>query len=148
VLSGENLLGVTPLYYQGRERLFGELSVRKEGFQSAVLNLDAINEGRGSVNLVPIVSGAAFGNDNGANSPFLRKGSKDLAKIAAGSTMVLSGVFAAYFKGKANRTFDSYLTTSNPGDLNLTRYYDSMSAYSLVISEVSFAVLAYLLLSD
>lgn len=62
--------------------------------------------------------------------------------------MIVSGVLSAYLKDQANREFDRYLQSRDPAQLTSTRRLDRASAITLAISQVSFAVLTYLLLSE
>lgn len=67
--------------------------------------------------------------------------------VVAGAGL-LSGIAAAYFKQKADRVFDDYQQTSDPSLLENTRRYDRWSGVALMIFELSFAALTYLLLSE
>jgi hypothetical protein len=62
--------------------------------------------------------------------------------------MILSGVTSAYFKDQANKEFDRYLQSKNPSSLSTTNRLDREAAISLVISQISFVVLSYLLLRE
>ncbi|MCX6144801.1 MAG: hypothetical protein NTZ35_16470 [Ignavibacteriales bacterium] len=66
----------------------------------------------------------------------------------SGLTMILSGVTSAYFKDQANKEFGRYLLSKNPASLSTTNKLDREAAISLVISQMSFVVLSYLLLSE
>jgi hypothetical protein len=67
---------------------------------------------------------------------------------AAVGTGLLSGVASAFLKQKADRVFDDYQQTSDPSLLDNTRRYDRWSGVALMIFELSFAALTYLLLSE
>jgi len=67
---------------------------------------------------------------------------------AAGSTMIISGALSAYFKTSSDNTFDSYVVNRDPTLLSKVRRLDAWAGVSLIITEVSFGVLTYLLLSE
>jgi len=69
-------------------------------------------------------------------------------KFAAGGTMIISGVASAYFKDHSNKDFDSYVATGDPGLLSSTHRFDRLAGITLGISQLSFGLLAYLLLSE
>jgi hypothetical protein len=67
---------------------------------------------------------------------------------AAGTAMILSGITAAYLKDQANKDFDSYVQTRDPGALASTQSLDRQAGIALTITEVSLGVLLYLFLSE
>jgi hypothetical protein len=69
-------------------------------------------------------------------------------KYAAGATMIISGVASAYFKDRSNKDFDSYVATGDPSLLSSTHRFDRLAGATLAISQLSFGLLAYLLLSE
>ena len=67
---------------------------------------------------------------------------------AAAGVMVPSGILAAILKDRANREFSNYNSTLNPNALDASRRLDSQSDAVFVVTQVSFAILSYLLLSE
>ena len=74
--------------------------------------------------------------------------SKHWLTYTSASTMIASGVLSAYLKDRANGDFDQYLRTNDPALLSSTRRLDRQAAISLVVTQLSFALLTYLLLSE
>lgn len=66
----------------------------------------------------------------------------------AGGTMILSGALSAYLKTNSDNKFSRYVANRDPNLLNKVHELDSWAGASLFITEVSFGVLIYLLLSD
>ena len=66
--------------------------------------------------------------------------------ISAGTT-VLAGAAAAYFKIKADNRYSEYQKRGDPGALDRVRRLDRAAGVSLIISEMSFFLLSYLLIS-
>ena len=91
--------------------------------------------------LKPAVIPAWKGNEKGTNA-------HQWMKIAAGSAMVASGVLAAILKDRANTAFDQYNQTLDPGQLAASRRLDNQSAAAVVVTQLSLAVLSYLLLAE
>jgi hypothetical protein len=68
--------------------------------------------------------------------------------IAAGTSMVVSGIVAAYFKDQANKKFAAYLATGDAAKLDATHSFDKNSNTAFVFTQLSFALLSYILVSD
>jgi hypothetical protein len=66
----------------------------------------------------------------------------------AGAAMIVSGMTAAYLKDQANKDFDTYVQTRDPGTLATTQRLDRQAGVALTITEVSLGVLLYLFLSE
>lgn len=77
-----------------------------------------------------------------------REDAKAWSEYAAGATMILSGTLSAYLKTNSDNYFDSYVANRDPNLLSKVRRLDQWAGVSLIISELSFGVLTYLLLSD
>jgi hypothetical protein len=137
-------LGSTPLYARLSPPLAGELMIEREGFDSLRVPLAGIRNGLIRVRLhsrngVEAGDGLVV-NENLATDQWLT--------YASGTTMIVSGVASAYLKDRANRHFDAYSLTNSPADLSRTHTLDRQAAATLIISEISFAVLTYLLLAE
>jgi hypothetical protein len=68
-------------------------------------------------------------------------------EYVAAAGIIVSGIAAAYFKDQATKSFETYRITGNESALRKTQRYDDYSAVSLVLTQVSFGFLTYLLLS-
>ena len=66
----------------------------------------------------------------------------------AGGTMVLTGALSAYLKTNSDNKFNAYVASRDPNLLNRVHQLDTWAGVSLFVSEISFGVLTYLLLSD
>ncbi|MDP2886498.1 MAG: PEGA domain-containing protein [Ignavibacteria bacterium] len=148
VHSDGSVIGTTPLYARSHRSSPADLMIRKEGFDSLRIPLSEIKAGFVRVQLSP-KSGLGravrpadilVGNGAAATDHWLT--------YASGAASIVSGVASAYLKDRANRNFDSYLRTNNPADLSSTRRLDREAAAALIISQISFALLAYVLLSE
>lgn len=144
VYDQDRLIGTTPLYHRSAESLRSALRVRKEGYED--LYIDPVASGRFFSLKIP--DGAQPPDaDRGIESSAERAGTRLATYLSAGA-MVVSGVAAAYFKQKADHRFGLYAATRSERHLNATRRYDGYSGVALVLTELSFAVLTYLLLSE
>ena len=148
VHSDGSVIGMTPLYARSPSPGALDLIIQKEGFDSLRIPLSEIRAGFVRVQLSPKsgLGGAVrpgdvlVGNGAAATDHWLT--------YASGATMIVSGVASAYLKDRANRNFDSYLRTNSPADLSLTKRLDREAAAALIVSQISFAILAYFLLSE
>jgi len=134
---GDSTIGTTPMYYAGFP-----------GNQVIIFSKPGYEDG--SV-LAPADGGEVFCTLTGgeSRSPLrVSDQSKSLVPvIVASGTAVISGSLAAYFKIKADRSYDEYLLTGNPGALTRVDTFDKYSAVALVASQLSVIALSYLLLS-
>jgi hypothetical protein len=147
VLYRGNDLGTTPLFLASPARLTGEITIRKDGFvpQRLVIGNNGnstlaarLQPQPGAINLPPpeVLTESRM------------VGPSHWLTYASGSTMIVSGVVSAYLKDQANRKFDQFLLTRDPALLASTRRLDRGAAASLIVTQISFALLSYLLLSE
>ena len=141
-------LGETPMYLRSLARLSGELFVEKEGFEPQRVLLNKTEEQGIVARLLPKRSGGGTGPLDSLPADQKAISSQNWPLYASGSTMLVSGVLSAYLKDQANRAFDRYLQSRNPALLSSTRRLDRAAVIALVVSQLSFAVLSYLLLSE
>ena len=145
VTIGGTIAGTTPLYLQSPELIRENLFITKLGYDTLEVPIVDQNAGFLFARLNP-KSGFPRGTNPGVvpGAPT----SDQWLTYASGATMIGSGVLSAYLKDRANREFDRYMNTKDPGSLSLTRRLDKGAAAALVVSQISFAVLAYILLSE
>jgi hypothetical protein len=141
-------LGETPMYLRSLARLSGELLVEKEGFEPQRVLLNKTEEQGIVARLLPKRSVGGTGPLDSLPADQKAISSQNWPLYASGSTMLVSGVLSAYLKDQANREFDRYLQSRNPALLSSTRRLDRAAVIALVVSQLSFAVLSYLLLSE
>jgi hypothetical protein len=135
-------LGTTPLSYRSSVPLNNILELRKDGFRRQELPPGSI---RGIITMGVVDASVAASEI--AIAPSVEESASPWAEYVSAAGMVVSGVAAAYFKHQANAHFDTFRRTGNAASLEDTRRYDGYSAASLVVTQISFAVLAYLLLT-
>jgi hypothetical protein len=148
VLRDASLLGSTPLYLRSAVSMGGDLLIQKEGYDSLQVPLSERNNGLIHVQLK---AKNAFGGPDHSGDLLPSNGhlaTDHWLTYASGATMITSGVVSAYLKDRANREFDLYIQTNNAANLTSTRTYDRAAVATLLISSISFGVLAYLLLSE
>jgi hypothetical protein len=142
-----NDLGVTPLFLTSPVQLRGEIVVQKEGFVPQRLAIDGNENVSLAVRLQPEQGRPGLlPSDVLAESRAI--GPSHWLAYASGTTMIVSGVVSAYLKDQANRKFDQFLVTRDPALLASTRTLDREAAASLILTQISFALLSYLLLSE
>jgi hypothetical protein len=146
VIYDGSILGMTPLFISLPRPLTVGLTIQKPGYQTIEVPVNEIRKELLRLQLQPA------GPGSGPPPSDLR--GPDLVAIdhwptyASGFVMIASGVTSAYLKDQANREFDKYLATNDPSRLANTHRLDRGAAITLVISQISFAVLSYLLLSN
>jgi hypothetical protein len=147
VLYRGNDLGVTPLFLTIPTKLRGEIIVRKEGFVPQHLAIGGYENIIVAARLQPEQGKAGFSPPEVlAESKVI--GPSHWLTYASGSTLIVSGVISAYLKDQSNREFDQFLLTRDPALLASTRRLDRAAAASLIVTQLSFALLSYLLLSE
>ena len=147
VLYDGKLLGVTPLYVREAPFISGNLIIQKSGYDSLTVTQNEINEGFLRLRLRPVVGLGTAPVASGLRGPDL-VATDQWPTYVSGLAMIVSGVTSAYLKAQANKEFDRYLVTKNPASLSTTNRLDRGATISLVISQISFVVLSYLLLSE
>ncbi|MEX0736183.1 MAG: PEGA domain-containing protein [Bacteroidota bacterium] len=140
-------LGKTPLFLRRSSKVTGELTIEKEGYVPQKVSLDAARSST-SLRLQPLPETLANAAPEILPADYDLSGTDNWLTYTSFSSMVVSGVLSAHFKHQANRDFDSYLVTKDPALLNSTRRLDNWAAVTFVLTQVSFAVLTYVLLSD
>ena len=147
VLYKGKSLGATPLYVRGTSPLDGNMIIQKSGYDSLTIPSDEIKKGFLRLQLRPASGPGAALPAGDLRGPDLVATDR-WPTYVSGLTMILSGVTSAYFKDQANKEFDRYLLSKNPASLSTTNKLDREAAISLVISQISFVVLSYLLLRE
>jgi hypothetical protein len=141
-------LGPTPLYTRLPSKIAGDLIVQKEGYDSLRVPAGEMNLGLLKVQLSPRNGSGISSRPSdvlGINGAIPRD---HMMTYASGAAMIVSGVASAIMKDRANRNFDAYLQNNNAADLSATRRLDRGAAAALIVSQISFAFLAYFLLSE
>ncbi len=147
VVRGDSALGLTPYTVRVPRSPNAQISIHAEGFRDTVLVL------RTTTHHVRVVlqeaQGGTSGADEGARPVALNESSKAVwAQYAAAASTIGFGIATAYLKQEASRNFDLYVSTGDPKYQDMTRKYDKAAIWTLVITELSFALLAYLLLAE
>lgn len=145
VTVGGGIAGSTPLYLQSPGILQENLFISKPGFDTLVVPVGEQNAGYIRARLNPkagLPRGTVPGVASGSPT------TDHWLTYASGGTMIGSGVLSAYLKDRANKEFDRYMISKDPGSLSLTRKLDKGAAAALVVSQISFVILAYILLSE
>lgn len=141
ILLGDSLIGTTPLFASlpGTPAV---LTLRKEGYQSSAIILDASTRNY-RVQLQPV-------DEAGTPKPvYLADGNGQsmLPTFLAAGAAVASGAAAAYFKARADRTYALYRITGDATTLDQVRRNDLLSGIALAIAEISIGYLVIELLS-
>ena len=141
-------LGTTPLYYRAADPLNGTLLLKKAGYEPRAIALAPDHVIPLRIDLIPLDKAGPDKLPEVLPTDYRNGSSPRWMAYAAASTMIVSGVLSAYWKNQANHDFDVYNTTKDPALLSSTQHYDNLSGITIVLSHLSFALLAYLLLSD
>jgi hypothetical protein len=147
VLYDGKSLGVTPLYFRGDSSGAGNLIIRKSGYDSLSVPSNEIKGGFLRLQLRPVGDSGAVFSSSDLRGPDL-VATDHWPTYVSGLAMIVSGVTSAYLRDQANKEFDRYLVSKNPASLSTTNRLDREATISLVISQICFVVLSYLLLSE
>ena len=147
VAARDSALGITPYVYRSSEIGPAELSLRKDGYSDSTITVarsDATIRILLAANVQPSAGAATLGQlpatDPNAGGTW--------ATYAAAISMIGFGVASAYLNFEANKNYDLYVATDDQKYLDATHRYDRAALWSLALTQVSFGVLAYLLLSE
>jgi len=149
VASADSALGLTPFVYRSRETQTAKITLRKEGFRDTVVILYP------KPSVVRILLDPAAETNRATPARSLQdpisppdEGRPAWSAYVAAASTVGFGIATAYLKQEANRNFDLYLSTDDPRYNDATKRYDRAAVWTLVATELSFGLLAFLLLSD
>lgn len=144
VLSGDSLLGTTPL----RCTLEADslpLLVRKGRYRSSRVTLNRTAGGEALVTLDPLLPdmgpGLVFQDKSPLPEPQFRV-------IAAGATGLAAGIASIALKRHADDLYDQYRTNGLQETLDRTRRYDIYAGIGYLLLQASLGYLIYLLLFD
>jgi hypothetical protein len=132
VFSGDSLLGYTPLIIPLK---FDKLILKKEGFTEEVISL---NE-----NMTKVTASLEFVGELKKENFF----DKAISKVLFGS-MIALGATSAYFKIKADDSYDNYLKTGDIKYKDRTDEYDLVSGVTLGLTQINFGYLIYKIFFD
>jgi hypothetical protein len=138
-----NELGRTPLLYRSNTTLQGNVMLGLDDYKSVSV---AISE-KPSVVRLEYLRDSQPPSELTVEYPSVAPQRKWMS-IGSAAGMVVFGVAAAYFKDRANRDFERFASTADPAFLSSTDKYDRLSLISLIMTQATFGLLIYSLLSD
>jgi len=148
VFLRDSLIGRTPLVIRKEDATSTtDLLLRKQGYEDTRLGLVGSERGVVTAALKRTWYHEGTENyllttvDNGKRFPSVRV-------YLTGVSTVFSGAAAAYFKIKADKRYQSYLTSRDPSVLSETHRLDRAAAVALVAAQISIGLFAYFLLSE
>lgn len=147
VIKNDSVYGFTPLRLFSKEKLAGNILLRKSGYADKTISLDKYDFGSGITETLTPVSIAK--NDVWKNRSTNFNTKRNFPLIGILGAAVAGGTFASFhFKSKANDAYDRYLTSYNPADYDESKTNDTYSAIFLIASEITLGVLVYFLFGD
>jgi hypothetical protein len=142
-MMGDSVCGTTPLMIP----MTGggvNLSISKDGFNGITRRFEGDHE-QFHIDLersfIPKMNDGSL-----YLSPISSKGNTTVY-FSAGATL-LAGAAAAYFKIKADNSYSDYRLTGDPAALDKVHSLDTASGVSLIVAEISFFLMSYLLFSQ
>ena len=147
VLSGDSLLGVTPLTLHPRHQPgVRSVTVRKQGYGTVTSSLALAARG---VLVVPLLPSGEDGGTNDwrvANSAGAR--ASRLPLWVAGGSAIVFGSFAAYYKIQADQQQSEFLRTGNPYYQAERARMDDLSALYFMAAQIGLGAFIAFLVSD
>jgi hypothetical protein len=132
VNNGDSLLGFTPILV---DKNFVELYLSKPGYSNKIVSTEEVNSGnKPELTFLGEVKDESFYNTT-------------LFKVLVGTAIAL-GATTAYYKLEADKKFDEYQVTGDPGLLDQTDRYDIVSGISFVALQINVGLIIYFFLSD
>jgi hypothetical protein len=146
LFAGDSAIGATPIVLAvPPDGVPGGFSAVKDGYERAILPLPPGGNGITRAALHKLwqsepPEGALVKESNGTRSSF--------NVYAAGGVTLIAGAAAAYFKIKADNRNADYQASGNPALRDETRRLDTAAAVSLLVTQIGFGFLTYVLLAD
>jgi hypothetical protein len=148
VLLQDSLLGLTPLRYFSKEKLFGNLLFRKKNYSDRIFNLKNYNFETGCyLNLEPLTTNTDDIVYKNRDTEFKTKRNFIVAG-SFGAAAIISGYTTIKFKNIANNSYDRYLIYYDQKDLDDANRNDIFAAISLVVMQAALALAIYFLIVD
>jgi hypothetical protein len=144
VLSGDSLLGTTPLRCTLTADSMG-LLVRKGRYRSKLVTLRRNGEDQALVTLEPLLPGRGEELVYRDRSQFP---TPQFRVLAAGIAGLSAGIASIALKRHADDTYDNYRSTGSQALLDETRRYDRYAGIGYFILQASLGYLIYLLLLE
>lgn len=145
VIYRDSLIGLTPLRYFSKEKLKGDITIRKDNYIERVFNLKNYNFETGhKVNLIPVEKYSYNIVFKNRDTEFKTK--RNFLMIGSfGTAALLSAYTTINFKNISNESYDRYLLNYNNDDLDDANRNDIYAAISLVVMQVALAGVIYFL---
>ena len=143
VYKNDSLIGKTPLSIDDLRR-GAKIKFKLDGYRDSTI----INS---SQEFLPKVFLQRLQIPDGKRgSVFLDSDGSDklLPVYITGGTAIISGITAAYCKIQADKFYKEYQITKNKQSLDRVKRLDAVSGISLAVSQVSIAILSYLLFNQ
>ncbi len=132
VLYGDSLLGNTPLFIERSKKI---LTITKPGYSvESLIADDLAKQNIVTLNSLQLPKEESF---------FYSSGFHILA-----ATAVVLGAVSAYYKLKADNTYDKYHSNGDPNLLNETNRYDIVSGITFTALQINFGYILYRFLSE
>ena len=147
VIARDSALGITPYVFRSPLVQPMEISLRKEGHGDSTISLQPRDQLVRILLFPDAQSGARPVTREGLRAPG-NQSEGAWATYAAAASTIGFGIATAYFNHEANRNFALYGVTDDPRYLDATKKYDRAALWTLVITELSFGLLAYFLLTE
>jgi hypothetical protein len=148
VFRGAAELGHTPLEIDFDVSGPDTIELREQGYFSFVLHPDSLLASPGILRLTPLSGVKALAERDVTSDRISPLDSQTWLTVGAGAAMLVSGIAAAYLKDQANKEFDAYVATGNSENLSRTHRLDDYSGAAMLVTEISFGVLASSLLFE
>jgi hypothetical protein len=145
VIYRDSLIGLTPLRYFNKEKLIGDITIRKDNYIERVFNLKNYNFKTGyRIKLIPVEKHSFNIVFKNRDTEFKTK--RNFLLISSfGAAALLSTYTTINFKNVANQSYDRYLLNYNSDDLDDANRYDIYAAISLVVMQIALAGVIYFL---
>lgn len=143
VYKNNLLIGRTPMTIDEWERDM-KIQLTLDGYRDSTIS-NVTNE------YIPKVFLKQLTLPDGISKPIFLdsdRSNKLLPVYIAGGTALVSGVTAAYCKIQADKFYKEYQSTQNSQLLDRVKRLDAVSGISLAVSQVSIAILSYLLFNQ
>jgi hypothetical protein len=147
VIRGDSALGLTPYVVRSPQEMTTRIVLRKDGFRDTTLVVGSRvqsvrillkSETRAGLSAQRQLEFSGLENTSGSV----------WATYAAAASTIGFGVATAFLKHEANLNYDLYVSTDDPKYHDAMKKYDRAAVWTLVLTELSFGLLAYLLLAE
>ncbi len=150
LVSGNRVLGETPIFFKLAENEMTQITLSKSGYRDTTFTIG--QDDQRFYNIAMSVARAPIRFAPATDNPDERRSRSKVILYSAAGLALVSGGLSLYFRSRGNDKYDSYLNTGDPELIEKyyrdAEHFDRLAAVSFGVFQVSFVTSFYMLLKE